>query len=46
MKGLRYVIDIKKEHEKTFFEEVLYPMMKKGIVKSKNVHVREQEIEE
>ncbi|NVM20571.1 MAG: hypothetical protein HWN68_02185 [Desulfobacterales bacterium] len=44
MKGLRYVIDIKKSDEKIFFEEALYPMIKKGILKTKNIHMREQEI--
>jgi len=45
MKGLRFVIDIKKEHEKAFMD-ALYPLIKAEKLKLKNIHMREQEITE
>jgi len=43
MKSLRYVIDIKKKDEKAF-NELLFQLVKKGIIEIENVHIREQEI--
>jgi len=43
MKGLRFVIDIKKKDEKVMLE-ALHELVKKGIIKTENVHFREQEI--
>lgn len=43
VRGLRFVIDIKKSDERTFME-ALHELIKRGIVKTKNVHYREQEI--
>jgi len=43
MKGLRFVIDIKKKDEKAFME-LLHKLVQKGIVTTANVHMREQEV--
>ena len=43
MKGLRFVIDIKKRDE-AIFMDALAELIKKGVVETKNFHFREQEI--